>query len=211
MLLASSDTPAYRRFCVEYPALGGWFITPRKRGVPTPIKSGGYWAGDNDCYNLGDKFNFGEFLAWLTKLTPYLDRCLFVPVPDVVGNWAQTIERFNRMRDMVAELDFPLAVVLQDGCDGAGSIPWSLIDAVFVGGTTEYKLSQPVLDILVEAEQRGKWRHVGRVNSKVHISHFYGFADSFDGTTFSIEPDGALRWASAHLRWHARQPRLFGV
>lgn len=202
ILLSSSDTPKYRQAATNYPDLFGWFITPRKRGIPTSIKTGQRWAWDNDCYNLGESFEIGAFLSWLETLKPYRESCLFGSCPDVVGNHKATLDRFMATYQNFA--DWPLAFVLQDGCQ-TQDVPWSLIQAVFVGGSTEYKLSQTVLQILIEAGQRKLWRHVGRVNSRKRINHFYGLADSFDGTGFSIEPDKKLNWAKNHLLWRKQQ------
>jgi hypothetical protein len=211
ILLNSTSTPKYRYEIEKHPNLFGLFITPRKRGIQWGIKAGKVWACDNDCYNLGESFDFAAFLAWLETLRPYQQKCLFVPVPDVVGNHAATLARFYEMREPIKALGFPVAFVLQDGCQVAQDVPWELCDAVFVGGTTEYKLSQTVINLLVEAGEHGKWRHVGRVNSKVRINHFYDFADSFDGTGFGREPDVKLRWCKNHLLWHKQQPRMKGL
>jgi hypothetical protein len=210
MLLSSTDTPKYRRAVCEYPSLFGWFLTPRKRGIPRTLRGGvGWWGVDNDCFNLGDQFDLDEFLAWLRSVSAYRRRCLLVPCPDVMADWRATLAWFHQTRDKIASLGFRVAVVLQDGCTGSECVPWNAIDAVFVGGSTEYKLSQAVLRILEEAGRRGKWRHVGRVNSKIRISHFWGRADSFDGGHFSREPDYALTWVKSHLLWHRQQLRLF--
>lgn len=208
MLLSSTDTPRYQRATEAHPDLFGWFITPRKRGIPRGLKAGQRWACDNDCFNLGDRFNLAAFLVWLETLRPYAARCLFVPPPDVVANHKATLERFYETYQGVASLGFPVAFILQDGC-AAKDVPWKLIDAVFLGGSDDYKLSQAALKVLTVAGRRGKWRHVGRVNSKIRINHFYGCADSFDGKTFACEPDKALRWVKAHLLWRKYQPGLF--
>lgn len=208
ILLSSSDTPKYRQAATTYPNLFGWFITPRKRVIPGSIKTGQRWACDNDCYNLAEAFDLDTFLGWLEVLKPYRASNLFVPCPDVVADHKATLERFIATYQSFS--GWPLAFVLQDGCTPE-AVPWSLIQAVFVGGSTEYKLSQTVLQILAEAGRRNLWRHVGRVNSRKRINHFYGLADSFDGTGFSIEPDKKLNWAKNHLLWRQQQPELTGV
>jgi hypothetical protein len=50
---------------------------------------------------------------------------------------------------------FPVALVLQDGQQD-GAIPWEEIDAVFVGGTTEFKLGRVASRLTAEAKARGK-------------------------------------------------------
>lgn len=208
MLLTPTDTPLYRRVVHDYPDLIGWMITPRKRGIPGSLKAEGLWAVDNDCYNLGTQFDLDVFADWLAKFSPYRERCLFAPAPDVVGDWQATLERFHNSVNALAP--FPVAICLQNGAT-IETVPWQQISAVFVGGVDGWKLGQDVIGLLDEAGKRGKWRHVGRVNSQIRIYHFWRYADSFDGTGFAIEPDGKLRWALPLLRSLDRQPPLFEV
>jgi len=54
---------------------------------------------------------------------------------------------------------------------------------------------------MAEAGTRGKWVHVGRVNSAVRMAFCYhAGADSVDGTHFGIVPGEALGWALPLLR-----------
>ena len=43
-------------------------------------------------------------------------------------------------------------------------------------------MSRTAYLILEEAKKRGKWVHVGRVNTPPRIHYFYGVADSIDGS-----------------------------
>lgn len=191
MLLFPTDTPLYRTTAKEHPTLLGYLVGPRKRGIPHFLRSGNIlWAADNDAYN--QSFNPKTFLDWLRTIAPYKDRCLFVACPDVVGDAAATLARFHAWRPRLENLDLPIAYVLQNGAT-PDTVPWTAIDAVFVGGTTDWKMGPDPLQLLVHAGRLGLWRHVGRVNSVKRMHHFWPFADSFDGTTFAIRPDNALR------------------
>ena len=65
--------------------------------------------------------------------------CLFVTAPDVVGDGAQTLEWFEDWYDELNATWQPIALVAQDGMTKP-DIPWRRIDALFVGGTTEFKM-----------------------------------------------------------------------
>lgn len=81
------------------------------------------------------------------------------------------------------------ALVAQNGIEDT-DIEWSTFDALFIGGSTDWKLSQVVIDLIGEAKARGLWVHVGRVNSRrrYHWSMSHG-ADSSDGTYAAFGPD----------------------
>ena len=92
-------------------------------------------------------------------------------------------------RDALDELHrrgLPAALVLQDGIPGPEAVPWDQIEAVFVGGSTEFKLGELAREIVGEATARGKWIHVGRVNSLRRIAYAKSIgANSIDGSSFS--------------------------
>ena len=75
---------------------------------------------------------------------------------------------------------------MQDGIPGPEAVPWDQIEAVFVGGSTEFKLGELAREIVGEATARGKWIHVGRVNSLRRIAYAKSIgANSIDGSSFS--------------------------
>lgn len=206
MLLTQTDTDFYREKVRQHPDLFGYLVTPRKYGVASFIsKEIAPWAVDNDCFN--NQFNAKRFIEFLKKLQDFNKNCLFVTAPDVVADRKGTLKRFPRWHDSIRRLGFPVAIVLQDGMTNL-DIPWESIDAVFVGGSTEWKLSQDVIGLLLRAGELGIWRHVGRVNSFKRVSHFWDFADSFDGTGFAIAPDQKIRSFLPFMRARQRQRRL---
>ena len=148
-------------------------------------KAGWVWAADNGCFN--DKWDEKHWLRWLNKDLPRAG-CLFATVPDVVGDHQATLERFEIYAPKVRELAFPVAFVAQDGCFD-GDIPWSEFDALFIGGSTDWKMSQAAFEIAVEARDKNKWVHIGRVNSFKRLQYWSAVAHSSDGTHLKFEPE----------------------
>lgn len=191
MTLISTNTPLIRKAMREYPHLIGRFVTPRVF-YASSFPDNALWAADNDCFN-DENFNPGKFIKMLKDLSPIRSRCLFATCPDVVGDAIATLARFQHWRKSIAGLGYPVAFVGQDGLENL-DVPWEDFDVFFIGGTTEWKLSQSAVKLAREAKRRGKWMHVGRINSKVRYTfcHKIG-ADSVDGNTFGFGPDIAIR------------------
>ncbi len=141
------------------------------------------WAADNGVFS---GFDADGFLAMLGRLKGRRG-CLFVVVPDVVGDAKATLEQFYIWAPIVRAFGFPVALAAQDGLT-VDVTPWHMIDALFIGGSTEWKLSRAAEELLAYAAARGKWRHVGRVNTLRRMRHFHGLCDSIDGSGFSKWP-----------------------
>ena len=107
------------------------------------------WACDNGAFS---GFDEGAFLSMLGQC-PVDARCLFIAMPDVVGEWARTLALWRQWSPMVRALGYPLAVVLQDGAT-VPSVPWDTCDAVFVGGSTRFKESPGARTIMSYAQSR---------------------------------------------------------
>jgi hypothetical protein len=187
----------------------GLLITPQSHRPNQYGVAGFVWAADNGCFTLGDRFELGEYLEWLdTFCEAEREACLFATAPDVVGDWSATLERSTAVDERfgcspleaIRWLGYPAAIVLQDGAT-VDSVPWSEIDAVFVGGSTEWKLSPAAAELMAEAEARGKWAHMGRVNSRKRtlLAAELG-AHSADGTYIVFGPTTngpkLARWAN---------------
>jgi hypothetical protein len=158
------------------------------------------WAADNGAFS---GFDEKAFLKMLLRLKG-MNGCRFVACPDVVGNWQATSDLFSHWHGTIAGAGFPVAYVAQDGLLPQ-FVPWSQCDALFIGGTTDFKLSDDAGDLAAEAKRRGKWLHMGRVNTlrRIKRAHAWG-VDSIDGTRFSRFPDTALALA---LRWIKAETR----
>lgn len=152
-------------------------------GDATPIP-GVIWAADNGCFN-GAKWREDIWWKWITKQHP-LPGCLFAAVPDVVGDAEATYERYLQYAPSLRSIGYRCAYVLQDGVD-LDLIPWDA-EVVFVGGSTEFKMSELAIDLAVDAADRGKWVHVGRVNSWPRFEAWAPFAHSCDGTFLRYGP-----------------------
>ncbi len=162
------------------------------------------WAMDNGCFTEtypGDE----AYLSLLRKHAPHADRCLFAAAPDVVGDAVATLERSGHMFAPIRALGYRAALVLQNGMESM-ALPWDDFDAVFVGGSTEWKLSLQAADLIREAKARGKFVHVGRVNSRTRYDRFAELGcDSADGTFLAFGPDTNAPKLRTWLRSPSRQ------
>jgi hypothetical protein len=161
----------------------GLLVTPRMfSGIEQALALGVTWAADNDCFNGLDK---PKFIAML-KLVARYPGCKFVSAPDVVGDALGTLTRFRMWQPVIRNhFKLPVALVAQDGLESL-LIDWDAFDALFIGGSTAWKLSSHAALLAREAKQRGKWVHMGRVNSNQRIQ--YGRVigcDSADGTGYA--------------------------
>ena len=162
---------------------------------------------DNGCFSKGGQFDGWAFLKWIDRLS-YRDRCRFVVAPDVfhpdadfdgmvkgetVSIAEKTLDRSQPYYSAIRARGYPVALVMQNGLQYL-DIPWSNIDAVFVGGTTDWKLSLEACLIIREAKSQGKWAHMGRVNSALRLRKAADMGcDSADGTYLKYGPDTNLK------------------
>lgn len=163
------------------------------------------WAADNACFN--NKWEHHKWFTWLeSKQNP--DTALFATIPDVVANHHETLKRWEQHWKSVADMGYKTAFVIQDGAT-LDTIPIEQMDALFIGGTTEYKLSTEAQHIVEYCKTKGKWIHMGRVNSRrrIELAHNWG-CDSVDGTYLAFSPDAntprLIRMVQA-----GTQPKLF--
>lgn len=172
----------------EYKDVFGYLVQPRT-GLRSEIVNGATYAMDNDCFNGG--VDVEAYIQMMTMYHPYKNNCLFVTLPDVVGDYKKTLNLFNRWQPVIRIFGFPAALVTQDGLT-PDNVPWDSIAALFIGGTDEHKRGTEGARLIMAAKERGKWVHVGRVNGAQSIEFFW-LADSWDGNTMSYEPDAACR------------------
>jgi len=146
------------------------------------------WAMDNGRFGkhgVNKKWTDEKWIAMLEKYSGDSMTCRFCVVPDVPYDARGTIALFSQYAPIVKAHGYPVAFCTQDGMR-VDDIPWPQIDALFIGGTDAHKLGLEAVDLLVEAKRRGKWTHVGRVNSPKRIEQFW-YVDSVDGTTLARE------------------------
>jgi len=135
------------------------------------------WAIDNGGFK---RLDIDALFALLAREDHHKENCLFVAAPDIVGSAQRTLELFERWRPRLA--GWRVALVCQDGQECL-SIPWDEIDAVFIGGSTIWKCSPAVEQIIRTAQLFEKWVHAGRINDPQRFLHFEKLgANSCDGT-----------------------------
>lgn len=145
-----------------------------------------HWAADNGCFSA--KWEHDQWQRWLLT-QPQPETALFATVPDVVADHKATLERWKQFMPIVKQSKYKAAFVIQDGAT-IESIPWSELDAIFIGGSTKFKLSDYARNIAKETKQQNKWLHMGRVNSlrRMIIAQDWQ-CDSIDGTFLAFGPD----------------------
>jgi hypothetical protein len=182
ILLASGNTLAKRHGAEPWI---GQLITPDSRQrIVVPR-----WAADNAAFTAFDPLAYRRMVEAIA-LHPVPP--IFVTVPDTVGNAADTRHRFAYWYAYLRPFALPLGYVLQDG-ERAEWVPWPLIAAVFVGGTTAFKVGATARALVREAHDRGRWVHMGRVNTvrRIHYAQQIG-CDSIDGSGFSKWPTAMI-------------------
>lgn len=190
MIFVCGATANYRQYA-DHPSFGR-LITPRS-GHSIKASSGDNkpWGADNDAFGGWDHKKELAFSRMLGRICRDGKRetCRFVAAPDVVGDSEATMRQFDAWGSIIRSSGLPVALVAQDGLTAA-DVPWDSIDSLFIGGTTEFKLSRESDDLISAAKRLGKWVHVGRVNTLKRIRHFHDIGvDSFDGSKFSRWPD----------------------
>jgi hypothetical protein len=137
------------------------------------------FAIDNGAFS---KFEVKSFESLLAREYERRSQCIFVCAPDVVGSARRTLEVFEHWK--LKLIGWKIALVAQDGQENL-PIPWEDIDAIFIGGSTEFKLSNHSEQICRAAKALGKWVHIGRVNTPQRFEWAEDLADSIDGTGLS--------------------------
>lgn len=180
------------------------------------------WALDNGCFsespvamvtNAYDQrprkphkpknFNEAKWLRLMDELASARDNCLFVVAPDVFTDAQATIARALPYLDIIRAKGYSPALVAQDGVT-IPMLPWDAFDCLFIGGTDPFRHAMgPAL--AREANNRGKWCHLGRVNSDLRLR--WGEAigcHSADGTigTFSRHWPLIQSWAHGLRNQH---------
>ncbi len=168
----------YRKYfgSLNSPRASYWPGHANMHGVP--------WAIDNDAFK---RFDETRFLSFLNRIKG-IPNCLFVNTPDVVGNAYSTLLMFSHWQPIIRMMEFPVALVAQDGLQHL-IIPWDSFDTLFIGGSTIWKEGMQAALIAKEAKHQGKWLHMGRVNGmkRLRYARYLG-CDSVDGTHWIHEP-----------------------
>lgn len=200
ILLVSGAT----RTLANHPACG-ILVTPHGfNSIERIAESGRLWAADNSAFGAWDQVKFWRMVQRISEVDR--SRLLWVACPDVVGNAQATIDRWHEWYPQLDFLRLPAAFVGQDGLENiTDQIPWDDLRAFFVGGSTQWKLSEAAERLAREAKARGKLLHVGRVNTRKRIRHAVEIqADTIDGSGFSQWP----KRISLGLKWIKRNKEV---
>lgn len=192
-VLVSGATTTVQALMVQHPNLGV-LLTPNDGNVaPSP---GVVWAADNSCFNGFDDARFRAFMGRIRGAKG----CLWVASPDVVGDAMATAALWREWSGLIVAHGHRPALVAQDGLV-ASDVPWPEVGAVFIGGSTRYKLSEAAAEIVGEANRRNVWAHMGRVNTARRMLFASAIGcNSIDGSSFS-------RFSRTHLPWALRVAR----
>jgi hypothetical protein len=164
----------------------GMIATPAAgNAVPADVD----WCADNSCFTPGRYPGDTAYLRWLGQRVDRAGRCAFATAPDVPFNAAATLARAQPMLEHIRAAGYPAALVAQDGLEDL-PISWNSFDALFLGGTTQWKLGPAAARLAREARQHGLWVHMGRVNSRRRLRYAASIGcQSADGTCLAFGPD----------------------
>jgi hypothetical protein len=209
MLLVSGATETMRR-CADNPHLGR-LVVPRDQNAPAALPASMPWGMDNGAYT---GFDADLYEKAAKRWAPLRDNCLFITLPDVVGDAEKTMALFEMMQGRVRGWGYPAelhALVAQDGLEDM-QVPWPNFGTLFIGGTTAFKMGAGAERLVREAKARDKRVHVGRVNTMRRVRHFSLMAvDTIDGSKFSMYPDTYIPRFLKHLSAEKKQGQLFAV
>lgn len=191
-------------------------------GAGNKLRVGVDAVADNGLFGKGFPGNRG-YLKWLSKRTAVR----WAVAPDVVADHHATLERSWPMLRPIRDLVGGVALCAQNGAQ-VDDLPWGYFDCVFLAGIPEcvecgwipaldalgpdlvachaclgpmreWKEGPVAAAITAEANRRGVWVHMGRVNTLRRLTHAHSIGcDSADGTTMKY---GADRNLPQMLRW----------
>jgi hypothetical protein len=224
LFMTSVNTGPRYKAMLAHQEMFGKFASPR--GHSKDVSLWDNWALDNGAFA---GFDQNAFFAYIKALLPRKAHCKFVVVPDIPFQWEPTLVKFHDWHDSIRRLGFPVGIAVQDGAT-VQNVPWDDIDALFIGGSTEWKRQQwrqvdddlplfsgraytmerptAIVDLINEAKCRGKWIHIGRsANTADQLWYAYKLgADSVDGTGERFQPDVKFKWI-AKTMWEIHEQR----
>jgi len=169
-----------------------------------------FWAADNGCFAA--KWEEENWLDWLARLPT--ERCLFAVAPDVYPDAQASLDRGMLYAELLRSMGFPVAIVAQDGAEGI-DYPWDDFDCLFIGGARtddpkdEWKTSLDAEGLVRTARSRGKWVHMGRVNSQYRLFRAREMGcNSVDGTYVKHGPNVNVPKLARYVRVVNSTPSL---
>lgn len=188
----------------------GLITSPQHYGTLAGIQAGRPWAADLGCIE-GPKYvkKVGKnAMEWIKTMRPYQHTCLFISGFDVVEDAQATLEAYKTFERMFLTANWPLAYVAQDGSESL-PIP-ETCSAVFVGGSTEWKVSMEAVSVIKRAQNLGKHVHIGRVNWWKRYAPFRILKGSEEFTCDGTRPrfDGTENTERAWRQYEAQLPLI---
>jgi hypothetical protein len=155
-----------KRLIAERPDRLGILLTP-SNGNAEWWQPEHTWACDNDCFRALDA---PAYLRMVARVAGFKSRPSWIACPDAVGDMGETWRRYTIWSRVLLEMGLPVALVMQDGLERLkwrARLPstWDELSAVFVGGSTAWKLSDEAGQLTLQAHERGLKVHYGRVNT----------------------------------------------
>lgn len=196
---------AVRAELVDRPGFG-FMISPN---MGNRLDKPALWAAENGCFSAGARFRVDTFYRFLDHMAPVRSSCLFALAPDVLADARATWERSAPVLPVLRKLGYRSGLVAQDGIE-YDPLDWAAFDALFIGGSTAWKLSPAAAGIAAAARAHGKHVHMGRVNSLRRLRYAYDIGcDSVDGTFLAFAPDINLPRVQRWLDDITRSPSLW--
>lgn len=208
-LLVSGATKTLRELAATHSDHLGCLVVPGARNKPDAIQSLGLTtSADNGAFSGLD---VGAFCSMLGQYQEAKIPLEWVACPDVVGDDVSTFGLWVQWHKIIRAFGFRPALVLQDGMELMDIIAFKP-PAVFIGGSTDYKLGPVVRKIVQWARSENKPVHMGRVNTEKRIRYAVEIGcTSCDGSGFSKWPDKriplGIKWIKRAIRAKS-QPRL---
>ena len=177
ILLDQSIGKIYERK-IQYPDVEfGQFRTPLTR-----YKSGSFnYILDNGAFS---EFKEKTFTNMALKAKNDLF-CDYIVLPDTVGDATLTFNQFYYWKEKLELKSSMCAFVLQDGINDSNFPKWEDFGCLFIGGTTDFKMSSTAYNLAKIALSKGKHVHVGRVNTVDRIVKWFNNCNSIDGSGIS--------------------------
>lgn len=187
MICCASRTATTRNIAALKGAGWGWIVGPldqrgpRLHGMRHALDNGAWPA-----FAQGVPWDERAFRRALDDFGPTAD---FIVLPDVVADREASLARTHAwLPELLARPDLGrarLLIAIQDGMTFADIEPLLINPRVglFIGGSTEWKVAS-IIPLSIWAKERGRYVHVGRVNTARRIAICAaGGVDSIDGTS----------------------------
>lgn len=164
---------------------------------------------DNGCFS--DRWDADKWWGWLKRVPTTVRFAVCPDVADPVGGsdtHDATLELWRFWSPRIRRIGHAPAFVCQPGCD-VGDVPEDAA-ILFLGGDNAYKLGPVAASICQHYRTKGRWLHMGRVNSRKRFTTARHFGcHSVDGTYLTFGPDKNLPRLLAWLEEADTHPMLW--